>query len=192
MNSESAQRAIARLYVERNRRYEKLPPCRAILNLGSGSGSFLKNYPWPSLIINVDRGDAIAGYPAYGVKHKGFSGFVALNPDGRCVNLQANIMEALPRFQSGIFDMVVAGQLIEHLSTRDLEVLLHECGRVLATDGFLQIDTVTERLGEDTEGHEQHFTAESLGVLLEHMGFEKLELTEFAGGTAVWALYRRT
>lgn len=192
MNSESAQREIARLYVERNRRYETLPTARTVLNIGSGSGSFVRNYPHRALIVNIDRGDQIAGYPAFGVAHKGFDGFVALAPDGRCVNVRADVLETLPHVTSGLFDMVVAGQIIEHLSPRDLELLLHESGRVLVPGGLLQIDTVTDRLGEDTEGHEQHFSAETLGALLEHMGFDKMELTEFAGGTAVWALYRRT
>ena len=42
IDPEVAQRRIAQLYVERNRRYETLPQARLILNLGAGSGSFAR------------------------------------------------------------------------------------------------------------------------------------------------------
>lgn len=192
MSNELVQQKIARLYVERNRRYERMPERRLILNLGTGSGSFARNYPHAHvLVVNVDRGDEVAGYPAYGARAKGFRGFATLAGDRRCVNVRADVLEALPLLPSRVFDLVVAGQLVEHFSPRDLELLLHEAHRVLVSGGLLQVDTVTEALGEDTDGHEQHFTAESLGQLLENMTFRSVELETFAEGTAVWALFQK-
>ena len=192
MSTAEAQARIARLYVERNRLYGSLPKCRNVLNLGCGSGSFPKNYPVAEcLIVNVDRNEDVAGYPAYGPKNKGFSGFgLASNSDGRCFNVTADIME-MHRFPCAVFDMVVCGQLFEHFETRDLEWILHETHRVLAPGGFLQLDTVTDDLGEDLDEHKQHFTLTSVHELVTRMLFRPIELYTFANGTAIWALCER-
>lgn len=192
MSSKAAQEWIARLYVERNRLYEVLPYARLILNLGCGSGSFVKNYAHPHcLIVNLDKGEPVAGYPAYGLRHKTFSGFAELDPDSRCLNVKGDALERIVFLPSNTFGMVILGQIVEHFQTRDLEILLHEVGRVLTPGGYVQVDTVTDRLGEDVDGHEQHFTSESLHLLLERMVFKRVTLSEFAGGAALWALYRK-
>ena len=192
MSTEEAQQRIARLYLERNQLYRTLPGARLILNLGCGSGSFPKNYEdRHCLIVNVDRDEKVAGYPAYGPANRGFRGFAELDVEvDRCINVKRDVMD-LHRFPSGVFDMVVAGQLIEHFKSRDLEWLLHEIHRVLAPGGRIQLDTVTDRLGESLEEHEAHFTADSVHDLLTRFGFQRMALQDFAEGTAVWAVYRK-
>lgn len=190
MSTEEAQQRIARLYLERNQLYRTLPAARLILNLGCGSGSFPKNYEdRRCLIVNVDRDEKVAGYPAYGAANRGFRGFAELDAEAdRCINVKRDVMD-LHRFPSGVFDMVVAGQLIEHFKPRDLECLLHEVHRVLAPGGRLQIDTVTDKLGESLEEHETHFTTNSVHSLLSGFDFHRMRLHDFADGTAVWAVY---
>ena len=191
-NTEEAQRKIALLYAERNRLYESLPSARLVLCLGSGSGSFLRRYSHPhALILCVDRGEPEAGYPAWGPKHKGFEGFAKLAPDGRAVCVKGDLLDVLPRLPPGVFDMAILGQLVEHFTDRDLELVLHEVGRVLLPWGLVQVDTVTELLGEDTHGHEQRFTEASLRAVLERAAFKRIECFAFAEGTALWASARR-
>jgi len=192
MNDEASQRRIARLYVQRDSLYETLPDVSLVLNLGAGSGSFSKGYRHPDcLIVCVDKNEPIAGYPAYGAAHKTFRGFAALGPDPRCVCVPGDVLEILPRLPSKVFEMVVAGQLIEHFVMRDLELLLHEAHRVLRHGGTLQVDTVTGKLGESTDGHEQSFTGDSLCELLERMTFARISVSEFADGAALWATAQR-
>ena len=191
MSSEEAQQRIARLYLDRNQLYATLPACRLILNLGAGSGSFPKNYLHPHcLIVNLDRDENVAGYPAYGPVNRGFRGFAELDAEqDRCLNVKRDLLD-LHRFPTATFDMVVAGQLIEHFSLRDLEWIFQEVSRVLVVGGTFQVDTVTDKLGEDVQEHEQHFTRSSLRELLDRFFYIR-ELREFAEGTALWAVCGR-
>jgi SAM-dependent methyltransferase len=180
------------LYLERNRLYRTLPHRRLILNIGAGSGSFVKNYPVRScFIVNVDKGESVSGFPAFGLKHKGFDGLrQATKNDLRILNVKMDILD-LWRFPDKVFDMVVCGQVFEHFGMRDLELVLAELDRVLVPGGLLQVDTVTPKLGESTHGHEMHFTVQSLDALLRRFLFRKQQLFTFAEGTALWALYER-
>ena len=193
-NKEAVQQRIAELYFERNKLYSGLPAKRLILNIGCGSGSFFKYYPHKnSFVINIDSGTDIAsGYPAYGPYNKGFEAFTTVTDDScRRMNIANDVMLALWKFPSNMFDMIVCGQVIEHFSMRDLEWVMTELNRILDKSGLLQIDTVTTKLGESTKGHKTRFSLSSLSKLLTRFGFKEQELFEFASRNGVWALFER-
>lgn len=179
------------IYFERNNLYRTLPFKRLILNIGCGSGSFPKFYPYSnSFIVNIDIGEKIAGYPAYGLKYKTYDGFLEISKDNwKFLNLRANALD-LYNFPDKLFDMVIFGQVIEHLEMRDIELILSEIYRVLDDNGIFQCDTVTDNY-EGIKEHKITFTLESLHCLLNSFNFEKKVCFEFADGKAIWCLYQR-
>lgn len=179
------------IYFQRNNLYRTLPFKRLILNIGCGSGSFPKYYPYlNSFIVNIDIGDEKAGYPAYGLKHKTFEGYLeATKNNWRFLNLHASALD-LCNFSDKLFDMVVLGQVIEHFEIKDIELILSEIYRVLDDTGLFQCDTVTDKF-EGIKEHKTTFSLNSLQYLLDRFNFEKNNCVEFADGKAIWSLNQR-
>lgn len=180
------------IYFERNKLYRTLPFKRLILNLGCGSGSFPKFYPYTnSFIVNIDIGEEKAGYPAYGLKHKTFEGFLeATKNDWRFSNRQASVLD-LYRVPDKLFEMVICGQLIEHFEMEDIELILSEIYRVLDDDGLFQCDTVTDKYEGIKEHKTTFFSSDSLQHLLSRFSFERKTCVEFADGKAIWCLNQK-
>lgn len=189
----TVQQRIARLYFERNRRYAALPLARVILNIGCGSGSFPKFYPHVSVVMfHLDVGEERSGYPAFGVNRKGMAGTrSALAERPGHVFIDGDLRDIMCRFPSATFDMVVAGQVIEHLPECDTEVLLAEAWRLLGPQGLLQIDTLPPELGEVVPEHQQHFTPTMLESIVERFDFRTVVVESFAEGAGTWGLFRK-
>lgn len=179
------------IYFERNNLYRTLPFKRLVLNIGCGSGSFPKFYPYPnSFIVNIDISEEKAGYPAYGLKYKTFEGFLeASKNDWRFLNLQASALD-LYNFPDKLFEMVVCGQVIEHFDMKDIELILSEIYRILDDNGIFQCDTITDRY-EKIKEHKISFTLDSLEYLFTRFNFSKKTCFEFGEGKAIWAVYTK-
>lgn len=164
-----------RFYHERNRLYKKLPWKNPILNLGCGSGSFCKNYPYESIIVNIDIGEDIrTGWPAYGVENKGWGGFKEITCNiPRFINMDMDIL-SLYKFPSNSFEMIIAGQVIEHFSLEDAHVICEEISRILSNTGVFQLDTpnveYTGIKGYEKDIHKHEYTLAGLYSLLEDHG----------------------
>lgn len=94
------------------------------------------------------------------------------------------IGEQLP-FRSGVFDVVTAASVIDHMDNPDF--FLRECGRVLKDAGILAItlaspfyDALAVRFGIKEDDHKFHFTERGLRIALEKEGFSVKEISRFA------------
>ena len=107
--------------------------------------------------------------------------------DQRIHGLRADVEEGLP-FRSGIFDVVMAGEILEHLV--DEKGFLKECHRVLRPQGTLIITTPNLGFGVSRlrvlcgrqpwaaeEYHLRLHTVSSLQMVLRHCDFKLVHLS---------------
>jgi SAM-dependent methyltransferase len=148
---------------------------KRVLDLGCRSGALTRHFLEGNSVVGLDV-DAAALEKA---------STLGIEP------VQANVEEPLP-FEDGSFDVVVAGELFEHLQFPD--ALVAEIGRVLRPGGVLvgsvpNAFRVQSRLRflrgkppEDDPTHLRMFSPTALRRLLS--GFERVEL-RFVGGRYV-------
>ncbi|HJU88356.1 MAG TPA: class I SAM-dependent methyltransferase [Gemmatimonadaceae bacterium] len=97
---------------------------------------------------------------------------------------QGTLFETIAATRTASCDLVIAFDLIEHLTREELVTLVDEIARVLKDDGSLLIHTPNAespffgriRYGDLT--HEQAFTRNSLSQLLLSSGFDRVEFYE--------------
>jgi SAM-dependent methyltransferase len=146
-------------------------PGERVLDIGCGEGAFTAAL-------------AAAGAQAVGVE---IAGEPLRRARGRFPELDLQLVEDELPFGRGSFDVVWAGEVLEHL--RDPAAVLEEIRRVLAGSGRLVVSTPDHpvllrlRLGIDRRAFEAHFdpradhlrffTARTLTGVLEDAGFEK-------------------
>jgi SAM-dependent methyltransferase len=92
-------------------------------------------------------------------------------PEATLVELEPDA--PLP-FADGLFDLVLSTETIEHV--RDVQLFLSECRRVLTPGGLLAVTTPASRPlvrpPHPLSPHLRLFTGQSLGELLDELGFE--------------------
>ncbi len=147
-------------------------PGRRVLDLGCRSGAVTRHFVEGNEVVglDVDRA-ALQKAAAYGIEP-----------------VVGDVEEPLP-FADGSFDVVVAGELLEHL--RDPAALVAEAARVLRPGGTLvgsvpnafrlksRLLFLVGRAPEDDPTHLQLFSPASIGRLLQ--GFEDVRIA-FVGG----------
>ena len=132
------------------------------------------------------------------VKFLNENGFTAVGCDiaeealkrARKINKKNSIIKAsatkLP-FKSGLFDLVAAISLIEHLDKNESQKFLKEAYRVLKSNGFIFLITPNFNspfrflcgkrwFGYGDPTHKQFFTPKSLSGLLKNNGFSNIKL----------------
>jgi len=149
-----------------------------ILDIGCYDGTFL------SLIKNRNNS-------FYGIEASGYGAKEALKKGINVKKFFFNDVDKIP-FKSESFDLVVAGEIIEHIY--DIDFFLQEIYRLLKRDGFLLISTPniasfgrrlmlflgmnpiieTSPNETDSSGHIRYFTFRTLKVLLNKQGFRVL------------------
>ncbi|HUF12926.1 MAG TPA: class I SAM-dependent methyltransferase [Longimicrobiales bacterium] len=156
-----------RLILELNRRIaESLPYAGTVLDLGCGQS------PYRAEILS--RADRYYGVDWPQSLH-----------DLKDVDVLASIGLPLP-FRDASADTVVAFQVMEHLP--DPAGFLHECRRVLRTDGRLFL-TVPFMWGVHEAPHDYYrFTRHGLEHLLARAGFGSVEVRENTGFWQTWVL----
>jgi methionine biosynthesis protein MetW len=147
-------------------------PGRRVLDLGCRDGALTRAYREGNEIIGVDADrDALAEAAKLGIETH-----------------RADLDEPLP-FEDESFDVVVAGELLEHL--RDPRLLVAEARRMLRAGGTLvasvpnsyrlknRLRFLVGRKPEDDPTHLQMFATSDLHALL--AGFEETRLHYIAG-----------
>jgi SAM-dependent methyltransferase len=76
----------------------------------------------------------------------------ALNRAGARCTFQANDRPDLSRFDSGSFDVIYTGRVLQHMAPRYAEAYLREFARVLAPGGYLSFDAPSEHGFFDVDG----------------------------------------
>jgi SAM-dependent methyltransferase len=185
-----------RFYSERNALYSTLPFARLVLNAGCGSGAFCRYYPHPnSFVVNLDSGvpDEGVGWPAWGAAHRGWAGWCELSREWPQVKNVSGDIRDLSRFPSRMFDMVVLGEVIEHIAPNDAHLLVEELARILDAGGTLQIDTpnAVHPVKDYVVDHEHEYGADELKALVADHGFELTDWRELADGYGFWGTWRK-
>lgn len=184
-------------YAERNHYYSLLSPARLVLNLGCGSGSFLRYWPYVSsaFIVNIDNGyEEHAGWPAWGIENKGWEGFKKLSSSfGNVKNIDGDVRN-LNIFPSNLFDLIVAGEILEHISLSDADVALEEWIRVLVPSGIIQIDTpnfdALKEMKDYVTDHVHEYKEDELRKLMKaHKGIEN-KFKILHNGFGFWGEWR--
>lgn len=147
-------------------------PGRRVLDLGCRDGALTRTYAEGNEVVGVDADrEALAEAEKLGIETR-----------------WADLDEPLP-FEGASFDVVVAGELLEHL--RDPSRLVAEADRVLRPGGTLvasvpnayrlknRLRFLLGRKPEDDPTHLQMFSADDVRALL--AGFEEPQLHFIAG-----------
>ena len=147
-------------------------PGRNVLDLGCRDGALTQTYAGGNEIVGVDADrEALAEAQKLGIETR-----------------WADLDDALP-FDGGTFDVVVAGELLEHL--RDPRRVVSEVLRVLRPDGTFvgsvpnayrlknRLRFVLGQKPEDDPTHLQMFSPNDIRALLD--GFEDVQLHLIAG-----------
>ena len=133
-----------------------IPPSSKVLDLGAGYCNFINNVKAKEKHA-IDLFDNIEEFAAKDV-------FIYKQPVAKMDNLK-----------SSYFDIVFASNILEHLSSEELENTLLEIRRILAPEGKLIIIQPNFRYSFkvyfDDYTHKQIFTADSLSSLLEAHNF---------------------
>lgn len=169
-------REVAR-YIQRD-----VPRDAVLLDIGAGYGYFVNAIEARERHA-LDRGPAIASHVAPGVTAH----------VGDCTDLS--------RFRDGMFDVVFAGHLLEHLTREQVDRTLGEVQRVLRSGGRLILLQPNFRLCVrdyfDDYTHVTVFTDHSLARWLEARGFRVLKMVpgflpgDFRSRRPTWPLLVR-
>jgi len=155
--------------VRRAMREYSLQPLGMLLDIGTADGLMLENLSLEqtALIVGVDLSFEL----------------LRANPNRSFCPVQADGI-SLP-FPSGVFDVVIATAVIEHVS--DALAFLTECCRVLRQSGLCVLttpDPFFEKIyamfdpSAEKEHHET-FSLKDLGLLMTNSGFEIVEAEKF-------------
>lgn len=147
---------------------KEIPAASSVLSIGA-SGLwyfewFNKNYPHQiTTHTGIDISPCPSGLPAY----------------VRWIQHDGSDLSMIP---SGSIDLVFAGQFIEHISWEQQYQFLVETHRVLASDGFLVVDspnfTVANRYGIK---HQDHVSELSYGQMSEALAIAGFSVTDSRG-----------
>lgn len=181
-------------YSERNALYRELPQAKLILNAGCGSGAFARYYPYPnSFIVNLDSAtDDSVGWPAWGAMHRGWQGWCELSKEWPHHKNVVRDVRDLKDFPSRLFNLVVLGQVIEHMSLDDAHLVIEELARILDVGGYLQIDTPNAEhpIKDYITDHAKEYTAQELKDLAGAHGFRLVDFRGLANDYCWWGLWK--
>ena len=147
-------------------------------------------------ILDAGCGDGVISEPVLKMGNNVTSvelpGIVTLAPRYRTPFAVAGDAERLA-FASGIFDLVIASEVVEHLW--DPESFFDEAYRVLRDDGYLIIETPEGKGSLNYDSHRHFFTVEILERLLGGRfalcRVERLEATGSAQTKTIILLFRK-